>query len=760
MKQKKLLLFTTIAAGLFVLVAFDDLSSKKNAPPPEQGSYEQNPPIASKIWVRKLDKPLSDGSTMAFQAQFDKGYVQGGSLTIFPSAEEKVTLFDDGKTGGDLKAGDDIFSGFFKEDPKRFEETVVQMEEKLRKDGSFLEFKGRNGHLVTEIPHFDRERFNKFELIDFNPQFILAINCGTQLLKENSLLITDLSVVEDPARTYNICNNTGNPFGEWTFGTLMKGIAHESVSGVSAKSLIRSWINMWMINRQVNGQQIINSHTGTTFPPATNLRENEMLNQVITPWLRNAYSNPALVVNLGNWQTLWNGAIQDNILQFAPFKLTAIVNRIDLRGSHNYTTSLSNAGETRFIYSLINGNVGSAQCGRPIRNGGREGFNVILEYGNPQGDCNALKNFAQLWLDLSEETLGSGQYLTELETITKQVTDSGMGGSKPNGSCINQVRTNEIALSQGFILIFDHDGNASTPPITIPENRWQLLQFELNATSHVFDGAGVAVTPQIWANGGDGELSNLTQFNTTTATKFNFVDSIGKWVNGHIPMVQSGHITYPATFPNSTKKVLGATSEVISLAPTGTTHFWDAFNPFVTYDAGLNVVPSISINTDLARQQFSLNTCAGCHGGEARTTFTQVRYLGYGDPAVYWTMNPSFTLFGGPFRVDHVAPFLTGRKRRDAAFPDGSASPSGLFSDQKIDAAETPNDDQLNGLFFVEDIAGRVDAFNNPLLWSFNDLERRKQDLCQFLLSSCSPFSTTFALAKAVTFQPMEKGSH
>ncbi len=268
------------------------------------------------------------------------------------------------------------------------------------------------------------------------------------------------------------------------------------------------------------------------------------------------------------------------------------------------------------------------------------------------------------------------------------------------------------------------------------------ISFSSATLQKIFKGAGVAVTPQIWANGGDGVVANLTQFNTVTATKFNFVDSIAKWVNGHQVAVQNGNINYPDLFPNSTKKILGATSEIISLAPT---HFWDGFNPFVTYDPGLNVVPSTTINSDLARHQFSLNTCAGCHGGEAATVFTQVRYLGYGVPAIYWTMSPSITTFGGPIRVDHVAPFLTGRKRRDVVFNDASASPSGLFSDQKIDAGETPNDDALDGLFFVNDAAGRVDINSDPLLWGFNDLERRKQDLCQFLLSSCSPFSTTFA---------------
>jgi len=113
-----------------------------------------------------------------------------------------------------------------------------------------------------------------------------------------------------------------------------------------------------MTNRIINGQNLINSHTGISgIPAATNLRENEMLNQIIIPWLRNANNNQSLSVTLGNWVSLWNGTPQNMILKFAPFKLTAIVNRLDLRGNHGYSQSITNGGETRFIFSAVNSNV-------------------------------------------------------------------------------------------------------------------------------------------------------------------------------------------------------------------------------------------------------------------------------------------------------------------------------------------------------------------------------------------------------------------
>jgi len=767
MKQKKMLVVVAAIAGLTTFFSFEDSPSKSNGPLGNENTFEQAPPIASAMWVRKLEKPLEDGSNMCFMSEFEKGIIRESSITLYTSSETKVVLYDDGKSGGDEKAGDDVFTGAVREDVDKFVDNIRSLEERLREQGHVLSFKGRVGKISREIPHFNVELFDKFANTPFDILLLSAANCSTGLLKQNSLLITDLSVVEDPSRTYNICSNQGNPFGEWTFGTLAKGIAFESSTGVSAKTLIRSWIGNWMTNRIINGQNLINSHTGVSgIPATTNLRENEMLNQIITPWLRNANSNQTLSVTLTNWVSLWNATPQSSILKFAPFKLTAIVNRLDLRGNHGYAASLTNAGETRFIFSAVNSNVLSGSCGIPVANGGRQGFNVIFEYGNPQSNCNALKNFAQQWLDMSDDVLGTTNFNDHLEAITKQVTDSGNGGSaKPNKSAINRIRTNEIALSQNFNLLFDNDNNAGTPSVLIPENRWQLLEFELNATTHVFDGVGVKVTPRIHANGGDGGVANRTEFNTTTATKFNFVDSIGKWVNGHQVAVGNGNINYPDLFPNSTKKILGASSEIISPGPSQTDHFWDAFNSNVTYDVSLNVIPSVTITNDQARQQFSLNTCAGCHGGEARTVFTQVRYLGYGEAADYWSpTNPDFTNFGfgaANRKVEHVAPFLTGRKLTDGLFPDNSNSPSGLFADDNTDGSETPDDDAFDGLFFVNDIAGRLDAFSNPVLWGFNDLERRKVDLCHFVNSSCNPFiSPSFALAMIVNFQPFELGSH
>ena len=50
---------------------------------------------------------------------------------------------------------------------------------------------------------------------------------------------------------------------------------------------------------------------------------------------------------------VWGSITQETLLKNAPFKLSAIVNRIDVRGNAAYGSGLNNSGETRFIFSLI-----------------------------------------------------------------------------------------------------------------------------------------------------------------------------------------------------------------------------------------------------------------------------------------------------------------------------------------------------------------------------------------------------------------------
>ncbi|HRO43741.1 MAG TPA: hypothetical protein PL009_12965 [Flavipsychrobacter sp.] len=223
------------------------------------------------------------------------------------------------------------------------EELQNNLQAQIANNGGFLHFTGHSGKLHSEIVEFDLNGFEHHEQVELNALLIDAINCQSEILKQNSLFITDLSVVEDPARTYNVVTGTGNHTGVWTFGNLIKNMANQTATGVSARTLLKEWIRGWTNGRTINGQ---------TVP----LRI-AVYNYLIIPWLvkannwqGNHYQNLNIVTQ---WETDWDNTSEANLLKYAPFKLMAIVNRLDLKGNTGYSSSITNAGETRFIYTLI-----------------------------------------------------------------------------------------------------------------------------------------------------------------------------------------------------------------------------------------------------------------------------------------------------------------------------------------------------------------------------------------------------------------------
>lgn len=141
----------------------------------------------------------------------------------------------------------------------------------------------------------------------------------------------------------------------------------------------------------------------------------------------------------------------------APFRLLAIVYRPDL---HKRDTNgvLLHAGEVRFVYGF------SDTLRFPAT--------VIFEFGleaNSEAQLNA-------WVDefhaLNQLPFGDS-YNTALLTLLNKVTGKGAVASKPNGSALNQVRTNEIRFGQ----------------------EWELREFKLSAATGQLRQFTVAQTP-------------------------------------------------------------------------------------------------------------------------------------------------------------------------------------------------------------------------------------------------------------------------
>lgn len=704
-------------------------------------NFETDPPIATKIIVQKLESPDEFGNNVLFTASYDKEMVGDmKEITLFVNQGDKegsgtkIVLNDEG-INGDEKPGDFIFSSFVAEDLDLFAKSIENAELNLREaENTIASFNNRAATVSKVERIFDMESFNAFKPVELSRNFFSILPplkptgfggpCTPFINRFKSLFITDISVTEDLARTFNPCTGAGNPNGAWTFKTLMTNIANVGATGVTVDSLTREWLETFLKGNNraaaptqpavvVNGQ-VLDTRVHTT----DNIFFSSTFNAIIRPWLRKASGNPGLVVDSlagspNHWKTIWRNLVTGgtDVMRFAPFKLTAIVNRVDLRGNSHYGGSISSAGEGRFIFSIIKDP--GTNCTTPVTGlvaTQFSGFNVIFEYGVPLTSCAALKAYQQQWRNLSDSAFSPvNNFNGLLQTITDVFTAANAAPGKPNGSALNQLRTNEIA---------------NTSPKQIPPGNsvvgfWQLREFNVSATPatlHRLINVTVKQEPRSTFNGSV-LLNGSDDFNGSN-TNTN-VARMAEWVNNNTTAIRSNHYTVPdSILPTGLlNKVpfLAGRSDVSSPAPTGTNHHWNGRG---------TIGATTFINDDSARFVFSLNTCSGCHGGETKTAFTMVRHNGFGH-----NITPT-SITGG---VRDISGFLTGLGADD------------LVGD---------NDSDPNGFFWVNDAAGRPSATYKR---GFNDLMMRQQSMTQVLCNGCGFGGVLIDILEAVTFMPSSK---
>ncbi|HRO43740.1 MAG TPA: hypothetical protein PL009_12960 [Flavipsychrobacter sp.] len=261
-----------------------------------------------------------------------------------------------------------------------------------------------------------------------------------------------------------------------------------------------------------------------------------------------------------------------------------------------------------------------------------QGMNVILEYGNPHTNLCDLRDYAQAWLDLSDYTLGSSSYNTALEAITHEVIDANVATGKPNGSALNQLRTNERLFQPSISVPFPNGVQLWQ------ESDWELSQFELNGSSHLLAPAPVTNTPVNEANMG----TNLSgQILAGTGSWGAGIEALIDWSFKSKLKLKQGFHNLPLNYTYNGDVLKQAATARIDAEQL---HFWD-FNwsnnstTFYTYISPSNP-NSHNYEKDL-RQQLSLNTCQGCHAGETKTMFTQMTPVGYGESHNYWGTIPA-----------------------------------------------------------------------------------------------------------------------
>ena len=224
------------------------------------------------------------------------------------------------------------------------------------------------------------------------------------------LMITDLSVVDSPRAVS----------GPWAFGSLMRSAANHDASGINPEQFVRRWLAHWESDQQLNGR-LVRKRNGIA----------EFIN---------------------NWPKKTDGDLD---LERAPFRLLAIVNRVDLR--NNLVLGVpriggGGGGEGRFVFGAVD------------PSGASLNFTVIFEYVIKRRTFEEVQAWGRRWYALKDLPLGSEQYLERLQELTDQFAAPGVDPEQPpNGSALAQLRTNENAFGnvwelREFRLDFHHTG--------------------------------------------------------------------------------------------------------------------------------------------------------------------------------------------------------------------------------------------------------------------------------------------------------------
>jgi cytochrome c553 len=368
------------------------------------------------------------------------------------------------------------------------------------------------------------------------------------------LMITNLSVVEDPVRTVGR--------GAWTFANLMEQMVPATAGNPqavqdAAADMVLAMLQTW------NAPQVVN---GFTVP-----------------------ARPAIQSTIDGWPKLANGKLD---LTQAPVRLLAIVNRMDVRN-----VDKGSAGEGRFVFAVLD------------PNGNTQSFTMIFEYNLPAQTLADIRQWGKLWHDLGTNTLGTPGYNVALQAVTDKFSLNGLQTGRANGNPINQVRTNEIALS----------------------SPWELREFNLGVTA-----AGATRLQPVPVKNNPDLAFNL---GSSDATKQALLT---KYINGAATSILlESHLT-PAQ--------LDANGKAIA---SGGTPFaaGSSLNNFPTWNASSLVLPA---NAKLAdgtaatlgdlKHKFALNTCNGCHSSpETGTFFLQINPRFAGQEATLSTFLSSTT---------------------------------------------------------------------------------------------------------------------
>ncbi|HKI05154.1 MAG TPA: choice-of-anchor X domain-containing protein [Thermoanaerobaculia bacterium] len=561
-----LILATTAWASRAALPDWDEAAAttspsspadlKAPLPPPAEVLLQKTSAFPDRgnalVMVRLTPQQLA-----AKQADGTRSFITLGDLG------HQVILRDDGQQG-DSVSGDGLFTGIAHVDENGLAARAAADQNAIKNGaGSIPRFEGRTIMGQASQEPFDFGGFEAGRAVRLQRSVVRVTSASSaqstgfakatpSQFAERVLMIRDVAVVRDPSRTIDPCTGFGNPNGVWTFNHLITEMANQTASGIDPSLFAENWLQNWTINQTIN-----------SFPVPSRLQMQSIINQ---------------------WRTESGGGRLD--LTKAPVRLLAIVSRVDLRrttaGGGSYGPNVSgnflDAGEARFIFGLVlkpgwqlQGGY-SASNAPVINSNGCQAlpFSIIFEYRVPKCHCESVVAWARDWVDLNNWVPGTPDYNDRLERLTEQFVRANANPTRPNGSAIGQIRSNEIALARP----------------------WQLREFQL--------------TQFPWS------LANETTTADTAADVFNNGGVFNNWVLTQIVPLLAGP-NWDQPIPQVPLFFLGGNFLGARPEVPNPGFFWNA--------PGLNLANPAE---NWGRHRASLNSCNGCHAGETSTPFVHV----------------------------------------------------------------------------------------------------------------------------------------
>jgi len=396
---------------------------------------------------------------------------------------------------------------------------------------------------------------------------------------DKEMLITALEVVDSPEANYP---------GVWSFGHLVD----EAFGPAESRKVVAAWLESW-----ANG-----SGPGCAEENRIQGREN-FHKVVIAPWMaRDGYQDgqkEAWLPNLSN----------------APFRLLAIVNRMDLArpedvssgstndgppGGYSSGSSFAKAegGEARLIYGAVNAK------GEPLEGG----MTLIFEYGLDAAQRERASDWAKAWHQLGEHQNFDDAYRADLTKLTRLFTDkrpkteTRAAGQPRETDLHDRLREESSSESRQLLRIRSNDGACG--------KLRELRQFDVAATG--LTAVRLPGTPDepFFAKGSKENrlLANWLDKQRVAPKEVQEKFSLaGKEVPDALKTEIPTSFTLPASF-NVDKKSRPVNGFVATVVNNDKQFHWDGWG----------------LRDNQLRRVFSVQTCCGCHCGDTGTEFFHV----------------------------------------------------------------------------------------------------------------------------------------